>query len=56
MPAEWEPHEARWLSWPHTEGMSFPDSYGSVMPAFVQVPAASSRYRALVKGRSPRAA
>ncbi|HEX7194950.1 MAG TPA: agmatine deiminase family protein [Chthoniobacterales bacterium] len=37
MPAEWEPHEATWLSWPHREGISFPDSYDSVMPAFVQM-------------------
>jgi len=37
MPAEWEPHEATWLSWPHREGISFPDSFDSVMPAFVQM-------------------
>jgi agmatine deiminase len=37
MPAEWEPHEATWLSWPHRGGISFPDSYDSVMPAFVQM-------------------
>ena len=37
MPAEWEPHEATWLSWPHREGISFPDSYDSVMPAFAQM-------------------
>jgi agmatine deiminase len=37
MPAEWEPHEATWLSWPHREGISFPDSYDSVMPTFVQM-------------------
>ena len=37
MPAEWEPHAATWLSWPHREGISFPDSYDSVMPTFVQM-------------------
>ena len=25
MPAEWERHEATWLSWPRREGISFPD-------------------------------
>jgi agmatine deiminase len=33
MPAEWEPHAATWLSWPHREGISFPDSYDRVVPA-----------------------
>jgi agmatine deiminase len=33
MPAEWEPHIATWLSWPRREGISFPDSFGRVMPA-----------------------
>jgi agmatine deiminase len=33
MPAEWEPHSATWLSWPRREGISFPGSYDSVMPA-----------------------
>jgi agmatine deiminase len=37
MPAEWEPHEATWLSWPHREGISFPDAYDEVMPVFVQM-------------------
>ena len=37
MPAEWEPHEATWLSWPRREGISFPDSYERVMPAFAQM-------------------
>ncbi len=37
MPAEWEPHEATWLSWPRREGISFPDAYDEVMPAFVQM-------------------
>jgi agmatine deiminase len=27
MPAEWEPHEGTWVSWPRAEGISFPGSY-----------------------------
>jgi len=34
-PAEWEKHEATWLSWPRPEGISFPDAYEKVMPTFV---------------------
>ena len=37
MPAEWEPHEATWLSWPRREGISFPDAYDEVMPVFVRM-------------------
>ncbi len=37
MPAEWEPHAATWFSWPRPEGISFPDSYERVMPAFAQM-------------------
>jgi agmatine deiminase len=33
MPAEWEPHDATWLSWPRREGISFPESFDRVMPA-----------------------
>src|SRR3954467_9355428 len=32
MPAEWEPHDATWLSWPRPDGISFPDSYDRVVP------------------------
>ena len=32
MPAEWEHHEATWLSWPRREGISFPGSFDRVMP------------------------
>ncbi|HEY5742302.1 MAG TPA: agmatine deiminase family protein [Terrimicrobiaceae bacterium] len=35
MPAEWEPHEATWISWPHPDGASFPSAYSRVIPAFV---------------------
>jgi len=37
MPAEWEPHEATWLSWPHRTGISFPDAYNRVIPTFVKM-------------------
>ena len=40
MPAEWEPHEATWISWPHRDGQSFPDSYEQVVPALVKMAAA----------------
>jgi len=33
MPAEWEPHEAVWFSWPHPEGISFPGAYDLIPPA-----------------------
>ncbi|MEA3211590.1 MAG: agmatine deiminase [Chthoniobacter sp.] len=33
MPAEWEPHEATWLSWPRKDSISFPGSYEKVLPA-----------------------
>lgn len=37
MPAEWEPHEATWISWPHPECQSFPCSYNRVIPTFVRM-------------------
>jgi agmatine deiminase len=37
MPAEWEPHEATWLSWPRRDGISFPDSYERVMPTLAKM-------------------
>ena len=39
MPAEWEPHEATWISWPHRDGQSFPDSYDRVVPTLVKMSA-----------------
>ena len=30
MPAEWEPHDATWLTWPRPDGISFPGKYGPV--------------------------
>ena len=40
MPAEWERHDATWLSWPRREGISFPDSFERVLPALRQMVAA----------------
>src|SRR5271167_4644986 len=37
MPAEWEPHDATWLSWPRREGISFPGAYDEVIPIIVQI-------------------
>jgi agmatine deiminase len=37
MPAEWESHEATWLSWPWRGGISFPGAYDDVIPIFVQI-------------------
>src|ERR1700752_2438208 len=37
MPAEWEPHEATWLSWPRPAGISFPGSYDKAVPALVKM-------------------
>ncbi|XHR28237.1 MAG: agmatine/peptidylarginine deiminase [Chthoniobacteraceae bacterium] len=37
MPAEWEPHEATWLSWPNRDGVSFPGAYESVLPVFAKI-------------------
>jgi agmatine deiminase len=37
MPAEWEPHEATWLSWPRPDGISFPGSYQRVAPTLAKM-------------------
>ena len=37
MPAEWEKHDATWLSWPHADGISFPDAYESVLPILAKM-------------------
>src|SRR5437879_5263903 len=36
MPAEWELHEATWLSWPHKEA-SWPGAFDSVPGIFVEI-------------------
>ena len=37
MPAEWEPHEATWLSWPRRNGISFPGAYDSIPPVLAKM-------------------
>lgn len=37
MPAEWEPHDATWLSWPHRDCISFPNAYDSIPPVLAKV-------------------
>lgn len=34
MPAEWEPHDATWFTWPRPEGISFPGKYDPVPPVY----------------------
>lgn len=37
MPAEWEPHAATWISWPHPDGISFPDFYDRIPPVLAKM-------------------
>lgn len=37
MPAEWEPHEATWLSWPRRDGISFPDAFDTIPPVLAKM-------------------
>jgi agmatine deiminase len=37
MPAEWEPHDGTWLTWPRTDGISFPGRYDGVPPVYAQL-------------------
>lgn len=37
MPAEWEPHAGTWLTWPRTDGISFPGKYDGVPPVYGQI-------------------
>ncbi len=39
MPAEWEPHQATWLSWPHKEA-SWPGMIEQIHPVYAQMVAA----------------
>ena len=36
MPAEWEPHQSTWLTWPRPEGISFPGKYDTVPPVYAE--------------------
>jgi agmatine deiminase len=37
MPAEWESHLSTWLTWPRSEGISFPDKYDTVPPIYSEL-------------------
>jgi len=37
MPAEWELHEATWISWPHPATQSFPGSYAKMLPHYARM-------------------
>jgi agmatine deiminase len=39
LPAEWEPHETTWLSWPHKEA-SWPGKIETILPVYAQMVAA----------------
>ncbi len=66
MPAEWEPHEATWLTWPHCEE-TWPGKLDSVFPAYermigalcrgetVHVNTLNEEHRAMVTERLVRA-
>jgi agmatine deiminase len=42
MPAEWEPHQATWVSWPHKEA-SWPGKIETIKPVFARMVADISR-------------
>lgn len=42
MPAEWEPHQATWLSWPHKEA-SWPGRLHAILPVYARMVAALAR-------------
>ncbi len=44
MPAEWEPHEAVWFSWPHPGGISFPGAYARIPPAMAALVRAAAEF------------
>jgi agmatine deiminase len=47
MPAEWERHEATWLSWPRADGISFPERYDVVPGLWSAMAAALSHGEAV---------
>lgn len=44
MPAEWEPHEAVWFSWPHPGGISFPGAYDRIPAAMAALIRAAAEF------------
>jgi agmatine deiminase len=58
MPAEWEPHAATWLAWPHN-ARDWPGKFGAIPWAFAEIiraVAASERVRLVVKDAAHEAA
>lgn len=45
MPAEWEPQEAVWFSWPHPGGISFPDAYEPIPAAMAALIRAAAEFQ-----------
>src|SRR5262249_34254797 len=57
MPAEWEPHEATWIAWPH-ERDDWPGKFGPIPWVYVEIVrhlAQSERVRVLVEDSSAEA-
>ena len=44
MPAEWEPHEAAWFSWPHPHTDSFPGAYERIPSAMARLVRAAAEF------------
>ena len=44
MPAEWEPHEAVWFSWPHPHTDSFPGAYERIPSAMARLVRAAAEF------------
>ena len=44
MPAEWEPHEAAWFSWPHPHTDSFPGAYERIPSAMARLVRAAADF------------
>jgi agmatine deiminase len=44
MPAEWEPHEAVWFSWPHPHTDSFPGAYERIPSAMANLIRAAAQF------------
>jgi agmatine deiminase len=58
MPAEWEPHEATWLGWPH-ERTDWPGKFGPIPWVYAEIVrhlARVERVRILVEGKEAEAA
>jgi agmatine deiminase len=53
LPAEWEPHEATWIAWPHNRG-DWPGKFGPIAWAYVEIVRLVSKVepvRIFVKGK-----